>query len=185
MVSGQAKEWKNTFSFRAGGLPLWISPWVPKNKLGNVVASFCVDAMFEINYFRFCKPFTTILGEDLASGENYRPQSHYWQSGTSCSQRALTQEFGPHNSVFELADVVQMPCLLQGACWKEPALQNMVRCYFWLGAWVSQTVFAPLYVQYTVVASLWCEMLDIRPNQSRNILAYHMDVHYHLSCSQS
>ena len=85
MVSGQAKEWKNTFSFRAGGLPLWISPWVPKNKLGNVVASFCVDAMFEINYFRFCKPFTTILGEDLASGENYRPQSHYWQSGTSCS----------------------------------------------------------------------------------------------------
>ena len=53
-------------------------------------------------------------------------------------QRALTQEFGPHNSVFELADVVQMPCLLQGACWKEPALQNMVRCYFWLGASVSK-----------------------------------------------
>ena len=28
-------------------------------------------------------------------------------------------------------------------------------------------------------------MLDIRPNQGRNILAYHKDVHYHLSCSQS
>ena len=50
---------------------------------------------------------------------------------------------------------------------------------------VSQTVCAPLYVQYTVVASLLCEMLDIRPSQGRNILAYHKDVHYHLSCSQS
>ena len=36
-----------------------------------------------------------------------------------------------------------------------------------------------------MVASLWCEMLDIRPNQGRNILAHHRDVHYRVSCSQS
>ena len=158
------------------------------------MASFCVDAMLEINEFRFCKPLTTILGEDLASGENYRPQSHYWQSGTSCSlqfcfenctaagadARIWPTQFG-FRTGRRCADALFVARrLLEGTC---PAKHGSL--LFLARRFGIQTVLAPLYVQYTVVASLWCEMLDIRPNQSRSILAYHMDVHYHLSCSQS
>ena len=64
---------------------------------------------------QFSKKETRLLVKIIA-------RSHYWQSVTSCSlqfcfanwkQQAQTQEFGLHNSGFELAEVVQMLCLLQ------------------------------------------------------------------------
>ena len=73
--------------------------------------------------------------ENPASCENYRPISllaiGYKVFATILLRKLKTAganaRVGPHNSVFELAEVVQMLCLLQSVCWNELALQKMVR----------------------------------------------------------
>ena len=139
-------------------------------------------------------------------------RSHYWQSATSCSlqfcfadwkQQAQTQEFGPHNSGIELAEVVQMLCLLQGACWNEFALQRWLASI--LGSRLGKSIWLHFpgwpdccpaalryprrFLRHYTCNIQWSKVCCVRcwtyVRTGRNILAYHKDVHYHLSWSQS